>query len=82
MKKLLHIILGIILSLAIPFLGLLLTSYTDDVLAVLFSIILIPIIGISLFMQAKFKQIGFGLLLGLIPLAFLVGAFVVASSLH
>lgn len=81
LKKTFNIILGITLSLGIPFLGLLLTNIINHGFAVVLSIILTPLIGIYLLKNKK-KQIGIGILIGLIPLTFLIIVFINLSKLH
>jgi len=81
LKKIINISLGILLALVIPFLGLLITNILDHGSAVLLSIIITPFVGLYL-LKTKFKQIGIGILIGIIPLAFLTITFIGLSKLH
>ncbi|WP_420574527.1 hypothetical protein [Kordia sp.] len=80
--KIARILFGIILSFAIPFLGLLITSKIDNVNAVILTLFATPILAIYLKWFSKYKFIGLGMLIGLLPVALIVYIFSQLSRMH
>ena len=81
MKKLIKIILGIILAILIPMLGILVTKYFEDGIYTLLSIILVLFVGIYL-LKSKYREIGIGIIIGTIPVIMVTIGFIIISNLH
>jgi hypothetical protein len=80
-KHILFVLLGVIISFVIPFLGLYLTNIFDDGSAVSLSLICLPIVGLLTF-KSKYKSVGLGIFIGLIPVGILTFTFITLSQLH
>jgi len=81
LKKILFIIIGVIISIVIPLLGLYLTNIFENGFAVTLSLIVLPLIGF-LTLKSKYKPVGIGIFIGLIPMGFLAFIFIMVSKLH
>lgn len=79
--KFLRIIFGILLALFVAFLGFLLTNLIDHGFAVLLFISLVPFLGIY-FYKSKYKDVGIGVFLGLIPLIIITLAIIGLRNAH
>ena len=80
-KRILFIIIGVFISVIIPILGLYLTNVFENGFAITLSLIVLPFIGFFTF-KSKYKSIGVGIFIGLIPIGILAFIFAVASQLH
>ncbi|GAA4276266.1 hypothetical protein [Aquimarina mytili] len=82
-KNVLEYSLGVVLVLVILVIGISLTNVLDELLWVLLSVILIPILGLVL-SSSKNKKIGTGILFSFVPviITLLVYVFIQLSQLH
>jgi hypothetical protein len=80
-KKILFIIFGVIVSVIIPILGLYLTNIFEDGFAVTMSLIVLSFIGFLTY-KSKYKLVGIGIFIGLIPISLLAFMFIIVSKLH
>lgn len=81
MKKIIKIILGIIIAILIPMLGILVTKYFEQGIYTLLSIIFVLFVGICL-LKSNYREIGIGIIIGTMPVIIVTLGFIIISNLH
>jgi hypothetical protein len=81
LTEILEFFFGMLLTALLPFLSFWITKAIEHGVAVSLSIIILPFLGVYFF-RSKYKQIGVGIFIGLIPLLFLTAVFIMVSGLH